>query len=256
MVISFHFIFPNTMDLCVCDCGATVEYMYDDTTSGDTVCTLCGNVLDRSNSLVVSPEHITLLTSPKSVIPTHKPIQRVVDDMDLEPAWEWQQSIYHMFKETSFKITLPNVCGVVAYLFKERSIPIDRVFVHAQRRYNLSAKKVLRQSEVFGDLAVWRFPQADFDIDNVYVQLVQRLSDLVKIKRADITILVKTINNTLENHPELEFKMPSSVVVAVYFRWVSELGGSDLLSESEQNAIYKWMNIGSVAVKKISKLLI
>lgn len=210
-------------------CGDALTPFFEDFVSGDTVCTLCGAVVEPVDMMIQS--HDVLQPVVKSV---NKTVVVVVNELDLHPHWEWCDAITDGLTLHTPKAIL----SVVANLFKERMIPVDRVLAYAMSRFNIPANVILKN--VYND----NNDNNNHLPDDVYTPLVKKLSHVANIDRKSMNAIVLKIRDALSKHPELEFRMPGALVIATYLKTVPE-------NTLELEQLLQTMNIKHISVKKI-----
>lgn len=176
-------------------CGGA-ELM-DDPRSGDTVCTMCGLVTGRENSLQVSYDCFfgeRISTASITIV-------SVVNALELEPAADWIEFVHQQTPTT--RMTKRRVCEI---LLREDGHLYDRIRalgLHI-RRPKHSADD--RQTAVIHD-------------DDNYGNWIRR-SGLCET-RDQIRALVDVCQQTVVRVPELRFVLPPLFVAAAYAHMVS-----------------------------------
>ena len=179
-------------------CGGT-ELM-DDACSGDTVCTTCGLVTGRENSLRVSYDYSGEKTTSSSVSTT---IVHVVLALELEPASDWIEFVHQQSEKIKpLRITRRRVCEILlredGHLYERmRALGFEKI-----RRPEQSSTEA-EQGQLRDDYGHWI-----------------RRSGLCET-RDQIRALDLACQQTVDRVPELRFVLPPLFVVAVYANMVS-----------------------------------
>ena len=182
-------------------CGGTD--LMDDARSGDTVCTTCGLVTGRENSLQVSYDYSGEIAVSPAVSIT---IVRVVRALELEPASDWIEFVHQQANTNSSakprRMTQRRVCEILlredGHLYERmRALGFEKI-----RRPQQSSTEA-EQGQLRDDYGHWI-----------------RRSGLCET-RDQIRALDLACQQTLDRVPELRFVLPPLFVVAVYANMVS-----------------------------------
>ena len=191
-------------------CGGTD--LMDDARSGDTVCTTCGLVTGRENSLQVSYDYSGEIAVSPAVSIT---IVRVVRALELEPASDWIEFVHQQANTSSAKprrMTQRRVCEI---LLREDGHLYERMralgFEKIRRPQQSSTEQGQgQQGSTTNNTAIIR---------DDYGHWIRR-SGLCET-RDEIRALNLACQQTVDRVPELRFVLPPLFVVAVYANMVS-----------------------------------
>ena len=192
-------------------CGGTD--LMDDARSGDTVCTTCGLVTGRENSLQVSYDYSGEIAVSPAVSIT---IVRVVRALELEPASDWIEFVHQQANTNSSakprRMTQRRVCEI---LLREDGHLYERIralgFEKIRRPQQSSTEQGQgQQGSTTNNTAIIR---------DDYGHWIRR-SGLCET-RDEIRALNLACQQTVDRVPELRFVLPPLFVVAVYANMVS-----------------------------------
>ena len=157
-------------------------------------------------------------------------VRKAVSDLGLEPEDVWCERITLSAKPP---FTAKRVCSAIASLFE------------ADGR---SLTPLLEYAAVHGVPHDRLVVDACCDSRDVYLPLIARLSERVSMGWSARRSLHNRVIETVRRVPELEFKLPNSVVVAV---WWKHVGAASHQGES----VCDWMNIKLPTIKRMLPLI-
>ena len=216
---------------CVTCGDIDVSLVHHDTNGTEAICTLCGNVTTEcpwvSSHDSSEGNDYTLNVPPM--------IRKVVNDLGLEPENVWCRRV--MESVTSKVFTAKRVCSAIASQFEADGRSLSALLEYTNVVHGIAHDKVL-------DSATCSYNNRD-----VYVPLISRLSELVSMGPSTRRTLHKRVIDIVWKVPELEFKLPNSVVVAVWLKYVGAQGGDSVCS------LCDWMHIKLPTIKRILPLM-
>lgn len=211
---------------CV-SCGdIDVSFVHYESNGTEAICTICGTV---STECPWTPLVNNMENRYETIIPTI--VRRIVTDLELEPVDEWALRI---MRSVTHKWSARSVCSCIASLFQEDNRSLTPLLDYANAVHRVSFDKIIDNN------------LHTVQVQDVYMPLIIRLSERVSMDHVTKRSLHKHVLSAVRRVPELEFKLPNSVVVAV---WWKHLGGEDVSS------VCNWMNIKLPTIKRIVPLI-
>lgn len=216
---------------CVACGDIDVSLVHYDTNRTDAICTLCGNVTTEcpwmSSSSSESNEHIN------SEVPHI--IRKVVNDIGLEPEETWCRRL--MTEHSGVKVfTARRVCSALASQFEADGRTLTPLLDYANSVHGIAYDKIIDGSA------------ETCCGSDVYLPLIARLSERVSMGPSTRRSLHKHVLEVVRRVPELEFKLPNSVVVAVWWKQVGSQG-------EHLSSVCDWMHIKLPTIKRIMPLI-
>jgi len=208
-----------------CSCGVEV-YCVDDPQTGDTICTTCGVVVGRENSLMPG-----FGDSGEPIRRTENSlVARVVRALELEPEDEWIDVVTHRLPTN--KPTCRRVC---AALLAEDARLYERM--HA---IGLPVVRVTPQVA------------QDFRHETTFVPWIRRYLGHVVDSPDKTRALSRLCEDIVRRTPELRFVLPGLFVVAAYARMV----GAHKTAKKDFEALVSGTGLHVASVKRILKKIL
>lgn len=228
-------------------------HVVDDYVTGDSICTGCGLVIHRDHSLQTnasstSETHHSMVLFP----PDMESVYRVVNELELEPPFEWYQAVSYMLQEMKKRATIVHICGALTLLLRERRLSEVPLVEYVTHRYGVATVARMRKF-VESSMSFSRSTAAVDDEDantSLYTGVIHKLSGVVALPFANKTGLIHKCMEVTTLHPTLQFKLPASVVVAVLFKHEREL-----YTVANLKRVCACMEIKPISVKKIMAMI-
>ena len=203
---------------CVC-CGTIDESLVvrDKT---DIICTLCGTVAPDCPWEPSSNTFSEIMDTNVS-----KTCRRIVQDLELEPHDEW---CAQLTKEIKTKCTAKNVCRAIVSQLERMNVSVIRVLEYARSVHRIDTTSLFENSSEM--------------TTDTYYPLIVRLSERVELDHVSRRVLHNKILSAVRSVPSLDYKLPNTVVVAV---WLKHFGNGSLAD------VCSWMNIKIPTVKRV-----
>lgn len=228
-------------------CG-TDTHVIEDRTSGDSVCTQCGYVLD---SCMLFPDERSIGSDSQPILDTkHERVFRAVELLELESVHEWVFSIVNLLekKTNQHNVTKSHIGGAILALYRQRSIDETNISDFICKRLECPQKRLYKLADEYYDL--FRECDDNSDTDNLYNVMIERLSRVFDIDRKQRTLIHTKCVNLINTHPELQFKLPASLVIGVFFKFFFNADKKKVIKDT-----CAWMNVKPSTVCKMIRFL-
>lgn len=218
---------------CV-SCGdIDVSFVHYETNGTEAICTFCGSVSTECPWTPLVTEDRSCYDTEHLVLKIPTIVKRIVTDLELEPAHTW---VLRIMRSVTQKYSARSVCSCIASLFQEDNRSLTPLLDYANAMYHVSFEKIIENNH--------------HTVQDVYMPLIIRLSEHVSMENVTRRSLHKHVLSAVRRVPELEFKLPNSVVVAVWWKHMGLVtGGEDVSS------VCNWMNIKLPTIKRLMPLI-
>jgi hypothetical protein len=237
---------PNTMSssihtfTCV-SCGdIDVSLVHYETDGTEAICTLCGSVSPQCpwTPTPTTTEYRCRNTEEhlRATIPTI--VRQIVTDLGLEPVDEWALRI---LRSVTHKCSAQSVCSRIASLFEEDNRSLTSLLDYANAVHHVSFEKIIGRDN-----------HHHHTVQDVYMPMITRLSERVSMDHVTKRSLHKQVLGAVRRVPALEFRLPNSVVVAV---WWKGFGATGCCCSEDVSSVCNWMNIKFPTIKRLLPLI-
>lgn len=214
---------------CVC-CG-TIDESLVVRDKSDIICTLCGTV---APDCPWEPSNVNTFAIEMIDSNISKTCRRIVQDLELEPHDEWCAQLTN---DINGPCTAKNVCRAIVSRLERMNVSVIRVLEYARFVHQIDTASLF-ENEHTGATTT-----------DTYYPLIVRLSERVELDHVSRRVLHNKILSAVRSVPSLDYKLPNSVVMAV---WLKHFGNN---TESLSD-VCSWMNIKIPTVKRVLATLI
>lgn len=234
------------MDMVLGHCCGPL--LFDDPASGDSVCTECGLVVHRDNSLNNNTTDSFNTTSMMDTTTENPLVYRMVEDLELEPVQEWCRTIVYTLTCLKIKLTNINIGSTIVSLLQERHASYDAVLAYMTMRFGVSMEgKVLHNVDTVADKI------RDMDMHNTHCMYhtgILKLGQIISLDFSARRRLLDRCRAAVEKHPLLQFRLPASVVLAAVF-----VDKEFNINATQYQRVCRHMDIKPASVKKVMLLI-